>query len=49
MKHSLAVLTLLTGLLSLSGTALAYDVVGAGAWSCGAWIDARQVLRSDTT
>lgn len=46
---SLSALALLTGLVGWDGTALSYDVVGAGAWSCGAWTDARKNLKSDTT
>lgn len=49
MKQALAVLTLVTGLFGSGGMALAYDVVGAGAWSCTAWTDLRKNLKSDTS
>ena len=49
MKKALAALVLATGLFSWSGMAWAYDIVGAGAWSCAAWTDARKGVRSDTT
>ena len=49
MKQSLAALAVMAGLVGWSGTATAYDVVGAGAWSCVAWSDARKNLKADTT
>jgi len=48
MKQALAALALVAGLVGSETMALAYDVVGAGAWSCTAWTDARQDLKSDT-
>jgi hypothetical protein len=48
MKQALAALALATGLFVSHGLALAYDIVGAGAWSCTAWTEARKDRKSDT-
>jgi hypothetical protein len=50
MRLTMATLAILADLLLVSaGKAVAYDVVGAGAWSCEAWQQARKAKQGDVT